>query len=152
MTEENAVERLAEDLRRGGYAETVDLVVTAEWAGRFGLLDFVTLAVRVSEVGELDLSECTALTTLGSHFLDSCSALESVRLPPSVSNIGDDMMSGSGTASSPPAQLWRACASRPAALKSVDLSSCTSLTTLGERVEDRGPAALSLWTCRRARR
>eukprot|EP01063_Lacrimia_lanifica_P038195 TRINITY_DN804_c0_g1_i12.p4 TRINITY_DN804_c0_g1~~TRINITY_DN804_c0_g1_i12.p4 ORF type:complete len:108 (+),score=7.62 TRINITY_DN804_c0_g1_i12:300-623(+) len=49
---------------------------------------------------------------MGSSFLAECGALESVRLPPSVVSIGDNMLYKSG-------------------VKTLDLSHCTALTTLG---------------------
>eukprot|EP01063_Lacrimia_lanifica_P002196 TRINITY_DN1113_c0_g1_i5.p2 TRINITY_DN1113_c0_g1~~TRINITY_DN1113_c0_g1_i5.p2 ORF type:complete len:115 (+),score=9.16 TRINITY_DN1113_c0_g1_i5:226-570(+) len=83
-----------------------------------------------SGVKMVDLSHCAALTTVGSYFLACCDALESVRLPPSVVNIGDYMLSSSG-------------------VKTVDLSHCSALTTVGSYFLAFLPRR---WTCRTARR
>eukprot|EP01063_Lacrimia_lanifica_P032105 TRINITY_DN5429_c0_g2_i10.p2 TRINITY_DN5429_c0_g2~~TRINITY_DN5429_c0_g2_i10.p2 ORF type:complete len:102 (+),score=13.28 TRINITY_DN5429_c0_g2_i10:192-497(+) len=96
-----------------------------------------------SGVKTVDLSDYRELATIGSFFLSDCRAIltslgdECVRLPPSVEKIGKDLLRWSG-------------------VKSVDLSDCTGLTSLGDGFLANCHALECVrlpprWTCRTAR-
>ena len=63
--------------------------------------------------GALDLSNCTRLTSIGESAFGDCSGLTSITLPSSLTSIGDYAFFG--------------CSG----LTEVDLSNCTSLTSIG---------------------
>ena len=68
-----------------------------------------------SGLTEVDLSNCTSLTSIGDHAFSGCSGLTGITLPSSLTSIGIYAFDG--------------CSG----LTEVDLSNCTSLTSIGER-------------------
>ena len=86
---------------------TIKLPSTLEFIGDYAFYN-------CSGLIEIDLSQCTSLTSIGERAFQGCSGLTSITLPSSLISIGD--------------YAFLVCSG----LTSIDLSNCTSLTSIGD--------------------